>query len=148
MLFPRWIEWLPSDTLLLGSSLLSVCWSLFLPNISFSSCKNDSKWPNQTGSVWLVLKKPLKTALTCYLSLPPSPGVAGGENCRVIPKPIFRRIPDSFFHARLEGPRGILGTHTSSTRKVDEHSLTENYMLDIVVQLPFHFEQKTFFKGK
>lgn len=57
---PLVVEPRPSDTLTLGSSLLAAFWSLFLPNISFFSCKNDSKQPNQTGTVWLVLKKPLE----------------------------------------------------------------------------------------
>lgn len=58
--FPWWIEQLPSDTLTPGSSLLTAFWSLFSPNISFFACKNGSQQPNQTGTAWLVLKKPLE----------------------------------------------------------------------------------------
>lgn len=120
--FPWWIEQLPSDTLTLGNSLLAASWSLFLPNISFFSCKNDSKQPNQIGAVWLVFKEAFgKLLWSCHLSLPQNPGDVGRENCSVLPQPVSRRFSYLLFHTRSEGPCGILlGTQASSTRKIGE----------------------------
>lgn len=87
---------------------LEAFWSLFLPNMSFFSCKNDSKQPNQTGTVWLVLRSLWKTASSCHLSLPPNSGDIGRKNCSVILLRLSRHFSYLFFHTRSECACGRL----------------------------------------
>jgi hypothetical protein len=106
-MFPGWIEQLPSDTLTLGSSLLAACRSLLLPNMSLFSCKNDSKQSNQTGNIWLVLKKPLENCVELSFVIATKSQRCVERKYSAIPQPISRNLlmrpftQDQWIHVEL-----------------------------------------------